>query len=134
MMNQRNQGLVLVIDDHPLSCTLLERILELDGYETLAAGSIAQAQQILAITLPALIVLDVRLPDGDGLEFARRLKSDAATAACAIVACSASPEEQRRALGAGCDAYVGKPIEIRNFTEVVAALTAPKASPKAARL
>lgn len=120
-------GPVLVIDDHPLNRKLLERVLALDGYRTLSAGSIAQAEALLAGTDPALIILDICLPDGDGLELARRLKSHPTRAGCPIIACSAgpAPEEARRALDAGCQAYVGKPIEIGYVSELVAGLMAP---------
>ncbi len=121
-------GPVLVIDDHPLNCTLLERLLELDGYETIAAGSIGQAEAVLEGLAPALIVLDLRLPDGDGSTLARRLKANPRTSGCPIVACSAGTEseDRRRALGAGCDAYVGKPIDISSFARLVADLTGPR--------
>jgi two-component system cell cycle response regulator DivK len=120
-------GPVLVVDDHPLSCKLLERILELEGYEALAASTIAQAEQMVAESLPAVIVVDVRLPDGDGLDLARRLKSDPATSGCAILACSAGalPGERIRALDAGCEEYVGKPVEISRFVRLVTAFAVP---------
>ena len=120
-------GPVLVIDDHPLNCTLLERLLELDGYETIAAGSIGQAEVVLEQLQPALIVLDMRLPDGDGATLARRVRANPATSICPIVACSAGTEreDRRRALDAGCDAYVGKPIDISSFARLVADLTGP---------
>jgi two-component system cell cycle response regulator DivK len=127
MLLQRRVGPVLVVDDHPLNCKLLERILELEGYETLAASTVAQAEEIVSESLPALIVVDVRLPDGDGLDFTRRLRSDSSTADCAILACSAavSPYDRRRALDAGCDDYVGKPVEISRFVRLVCAYAAP---------
>lgn len=123
---------VLVVDDHPLTRALLQRLLGLDGFETIAAGTLGQAQRILEQTLPALIVLDLRLPDGDGLELAQRLKSDPATSAGAIIACSAgtASEDRSRAAQAGCDAYVSKPIDIWSFARLVAELTG---HPSAAR-
>jgi two-component system cell cycle response regulator DivK len=124
---QRRVGPVLVVDDLPLNRKLLERILEIEGYHTLSANSIAQAEEIVADSLPALIVVDVRLPDGDGLDFARHLKSDPANAECAVLACSAgmTPQERTRAINAGCDDYVRKPIEISRFIRLVAAYAAP---------
>jgi two-component system cell cycle response regulator DivK len=118
-------GLVLIVEDHPMNRLLVERVLEQAGYETIAAGSIAAAERILKRRRPALIVLDLRLPDGDGSELAQRLKSDPATAACAIVACSAGtdPDDRRRTLEAGCDAYVSKPLDIWSFAGLVGELT-----------
>jgi CheY-like chemotaxis protein len=69
-------------------------------------------------------VLDLNLPDGDGLELARRLKTDARTASCVVLACTADAmtEDRERALQAGCDAYVSKPIDTRDFSSLVASL------------
>jgi two-component system cell cycle response regulator DivK len=74
--------------------------------------------------VPALIVLDVQLPDGDGLDLARRLKRDPRTESCAVVACTAEAMrgDEERALAAGCDAYVSKPIDTRAFAALVSAM------------
>ena len=66
---------VLVVDDHDLNLKLLQRVLELDGHEVIPADSMAAAERAIAAERPALIVLDLHLPDGDGLDLARRLKS-----------------------------------------------------------
>ena len=55
---------VLVIDDHELNLRLLERLLELDGHQVRAANSLAAAERALAEEQPAMIVLDLNLPDG----------------------------------------------------------------------
>ena len=80
---------VLVVDDHELNLKLLQRVLELDGHDVLAASSLGAADEVLARQLPALIVLDLQLPDGDGLDLARRLKAMPETAPCPILACTA---------------------------------------------
>jgi two-component system cell cycle response regulator DivK len=117
-------GPVLVVDDNPLSCRLLRHILELDGRATVSAGSIAEAERAIAAQTPALIVLDLRLPDGDGLDLARRLKHDPRSSGLPILASSAgiASGERERALQAGCEAYVGKPIEISRFVRTVSSL------------
>jgi two-component system, cell cycle response regulator DivK len=122
------RGSVLVLDDHPMSRLLLARVLELEGLDVLEAGCIAIADRLAHAEKPSLIVLDVRLPDGDGLEFARRLRSDPATSDCAILACTAGTtiDDENRALAAGCDAFVGKPIEPRTFPALVASLIGPR--------
>jgi len=123
MLGSRGES-VLVVEDHPFNRALLERLLELDGYRPLGADSIAQAERILAGARPALIILDVRLPDGDGLELARRLKSQAGTAECPILACSAggAADEHQRAVEAGCEDFISKPIDLRVFSRRVGAL------------
>jgi CheY-like chemotaxis protein len=115
---------ILVVDDHELNLKLLQRVLELDGHEVICAKSIAQASRLLAEREPDLIVLDVQLPDGDGLDLARRVKAMPPADSCAIVACTADAMtgDRERALAAGCDAYVSKPIDTRQFAALVSSM------------
>ncbi|HTT29318.1 MAG TPA: response regulator [Solirubrobacteraceae bacterium] len=117
---------ILVVDDHELNVALLERLLELDGHEVRAAGSLADAERALAEEEPAMIVLDLNLPDGSGLELTRKLKSHPVTASIPILACTAGvmPADEHEALEAGCDAYVSKPIDLRRFQTIVASMLA----------
>lgn len=124
------QGRILVVDDHELNVVLLERLLELEGHEIRAADSLAAAERALAEEHPAMIVLDMNLPDGSGLELSRKLKAHPRTASIPILACTAGvmPSDERDALDAGCDAYVSKPIDLRRFAEVVEAMLSGSAS------
>jgi two-component system, cell cycle response regulator DivK len=117
---------ILVVDDHELNVALLERLLELNGHEVRAAGSLADAERALAEEEPAMIVLDLNLPDGSGLELTRKLKSHPVTASIPILACTAGvmPADEHEALEAGCDAYVSKPIDLRRFQTIVASMLA----------
>ena len=117
---------ILVVDDHEMNVALLERLLELEGHEVRAAGSLAAAEQALAEEQPSMIVLDLNLPDGSGLELTRKLKSEPMTASIPIVACTAGvlPADEHEALEAGCDAYVSKPIDLRRFQTIVASMLA----------
>jgi two-component system, cell cycle response regulator DivK len=115
---------ILVVDDHESNVLLLERLLELEGHEVRAASSLAAAERAVAEEQPAMIVLDMNLPDGSGLELSRKLKAHPHTASIPIVACTAGvmPSDERDALEAGCDAYVSKPIDLQRFAEVVASM------------
>lgn len=115
---------VLVIDDHALNRKLLERVLELDGHDITAVDSLRAAEAAIAEHPFELIVLDVQLPDGDGLDLARKVKHDPRTASCAILACTAGAmtTDREDALAAGCDAYVSKPIDTRQFGALVSSL------------
>jgi two-component system, cell cycle response regulator DivK len=117
-------GRVLVVDDHDISLKLLERVLELEGREVRAADSLAAAARALAEEQPALIVLDLNLPDGSGLDLTRKLKSEPRTASIPIVACTAAvrPADEDEALEAGCDAFVAKPIELQRFSAVISSI------------
>jgi two-component system, cell cycle response regulator DivK len=104
---------VLVVDDDSASLTLVEAVLELEGYETRKAASPEQALDVLKNWTPDVILLDIQLHGLDnGLEFARRLKANIATSATPIVAFTAyghswSEDEAREA---GCDGFLEKPI------------------------
>ena len=115
---------VLVVDDHDLNLKLLERLLELDGREVRAADSLAAAERALDEEQPALIVLDLNLPDGSGLDLTRKLKSEPRTASIPIVVCTAAvrPADQDEALEAGCDAFVVKPIDLQRFSAVISSI------------
>jgi DNA-binding response OmpR family regulator len=113
---------ILVVDDHELSIKLFERLLSSAGYEVFAVRSLAAAARAIEETEPALIVLDRRLPDGDGLHLARELK--ARPHSPPVLACTAG-EPSRDGdleLHQSCDAYVAKPIEVDRFVEVVDSL------------
>jgi CheY-like chemotaxis protein len=122
----QSSGRVLVVDDHDLNLKLLERLLELEGREVRAAGSLAAAERALAEEHPAMIVLDLNLPDGSGLDLTRKLKSEPRTASIPIVACTAAvmPSDEDDALEAGCDAFVAKPIDLQHFSTVISSILA----------
>jgi CheY-like chemotaxis protein len=119
-------GRVLVVDDHELNLKLLERLFEIEGHEVRAADSLAAAERALAEEEPTMIVLDLNLPDGSGLELTRKLKAEPRTASIPIVACTAAvmPSDEDRAREAGCDAFIAKPIDLRHFSSVVASILA----------
>lgn len=123
---QSRPGRVLIVDDHDFNLRLLERLLQLEGREVRAADSLAAAEQALAEEEPAMIVLDMNLPDGSGLELTRKLKSEPRTASIPIVACTAAvmQSDEDRALAAGCDAFVSKPIDLRRFSTIVSSILA----------
>ncbi len=124
MMTASAHGPVLVVEDHPVNRLLLQRVLELEEIEVIAAASIDEAERALEGFVPPVIVLDLHLPDGYGLDLARKLKRDPAMADCAIVACTAGPvaNEEALARSVGCAEYVTKPIDTREFAKLVKSL------------
>jgi two-component system, cell cycle response regulator DivK len=117
-------GRVLVVDDHDLNLKLLERLLEIEGHKVRAADSLAAAERALAEEAPSMILLDLNLPDGSGLDLTRKLKAEPSTASIPIVACTAAvmPSDEDRARAAGCDAFIAKPIDLRQFSSVVSSI------------
>ncbi len=108
------RGLVLVVDDTAASRYVNARTLRSAGFETLEAGTGAEALELARRELPELVLLDIKLPDFDGFEVCRRLREDPATASMAIVQISAtfeSAEYQVRGLEGGADTFLLSPVE-----------------------
>jgi CheY-like chemotaxis protein len=113
---------VLVLDDNPANLKLMCFVLTAKGYDIRACADPTDALAAIPTFRPALILLDLQLPGIDGLDIARQLKADPATSAIPIVAVTAfaMKGDEERALGAGCDGYVTKPIDTRGLPAIVA--------------
>ena len=109
---------ILVVDDEPDALELIEFNLRNAGFSVLAAGDGAQALRLARENLPDLIVLDVMLPEVDGLEVCRALRRDPATRGIPIIMLTARAAEIDRVLGLelGADDYVTKPFSPRELT------------------
>src|SRR5262249_25165076 len=108
--------------DNELNMKLLNDVLEAHGYDVLTTGegvvAIAWARQYR----PDLILMDLQLPDMSGLDVTQQLKADAEAAAIRYIAVPAfsMAGDERKALEHGCDAYIAKPIDLRNFLDLIA--------------
>lgn len=108
---------ILVVDDEPEAVELVEFNLKQAGFEVTTAADGAVAVKKARVTLPALIVLDLMLPEIDGLEVCRLLRSDPATAGIPIIMLTAKATEIDRVLGLelGADDYLTKPFSPREL-------------------
>jgi CheY-like chemotaxis protein len=113
---------ILIVDDNPTNLKLVAYLVRANGYDVDTAGDAEQAVAAIAANPPALILMDLQLPGVDGLELTRRLKADPATRNIKIIAVTAyaMKGDQEKALAAGCDAYVTKPIDTRGLPAVIA--------------
>src|SRR5476651_2549962 len=104
---------VLIVDDERPNRTLLERVLQLEGFETVSAGDGEAALKEVAAHPPDLVLLDVRLPGVDGIEVCRRIKNDPATRLIPVVLVTGLDARQNRIHGieAGADDFIGKPFD-----------------------
>ncbi len=115
---------ILVVDDSPVNLRLARLLLSDEGYEVRTAGDATEALDVLEQFSPRLILMDLQMPGIDGFELTRRLKADPARRQIVIVALTAyaMKGDEARALAAGCDGYVAKPIDTRALPRLIASL------------
>ncbi len=115
---------ILLVEDNELNRDMLSRRLQRKGFEVSLAVTGVQAVEMATSASPDLILMDVGLPEMDGLEATRRIKSDAGTGCIPIIALTAHAMsgDQEKALQAGCDDYDTKPVEFRRLTAKIDAL------------
>jgi two-component system phosphate regulon response regulator PhoB len=108
---------ILVVDDEPEAVELVEFNLKQAGFEVVTAADGADALKKARATLPALVVLDLMLPEIDGLEVCKMLRRDPTTASIPILMLTAKAAEIDRILGLelGADDYVTKPFSPREL-------------------
>jgi two-component system cell cycle response regulator len=108
---------IMVVEDESLARKLVSLVLEAEGHKVMRAETAETALHFIKKTLPDVIVLDLKLPQMDGLELTRKLKQDETTAHIPIIAITGNPERwsQEEVLQAGCDLYIVKPIDTRSF-------------------
>ena len=106
---------ILIVEDNALNRALLLAVLKPEGHELLVAENGLRGIEIAQREQPQLILMDVMLPGLNGYEATRRLKANPATRHIPIIAmgANATPAERDRALDAGCDGYLTKPIDAR---------------------
>ncbi len=112
---------ILLIEDTPMNMKMTTLVLEHAGFTVDGAANAHEALSAVADHDYDAIVLDVRLPDMEGLELVRRLRALPATQNVPIVAISAwaMPEDSERALAACCDGYITKPIDVSRFADEI---------------
>jgi two-component system cell cycle response regulator DivK len=105
---------VLYIEDNPSNRLLVLRVLSAEGHTVLEAESGRQGMAVATRELPDLILVDISMPDMDGYEVAARLRGLGKAGRMPIVALTANvlPGDRERALQAGCDGYIEKPLDV----------------------
>ena len=113
---------ILVVEDNDRNMKLLRDVLQATGYRTLEASTGRQALALATTHQPALVLMDVRLPDLDGVDALDRLRADELTAWIPVVAITAQAMQgdRERLLGSGFDGYLAKPLDIDELLATVA--------------
>jgi DNA-binding response OmpR family regulator len=113
---------ILVVDDEQFIRELLAEILLSEGYEVVSASNGREAIHRAALENPHLVILDANMPEMDGIETTRALRSQQETCWVPIVMVTAFEEIRTEALDAGVDDFVPKPFEVPDFLATVKAL------------
>ena len=119
-MNQPAPQRLLVVDDEPDLRTLYELTLVREGFDVESAGSVEEAWAALQRQRFAVVITDMRLPDGTGLDLLRRMDESGRREKGIVITAYGSAENAVEALKAGAYDYLTKPVDLRQFRSVVA--------------
>jgi len=113
---------ILIIEDNPMNMELFSDLLEAEGYSVLKATEGKDGLGIAKSERPDLVLLDPGLPDVEGIEIIKEFKQDSKTKDIILIVCSASvmKEEKQQMFDAGCDGFIVKPIDTREFAKTIA--------------
>jgi DNA-binding response OmpR family regulator len=110
---------VLVVDDEADLLATYDRLLRRQGHRTIAASTRQAALTALDDERPDLIIADLRLPDGDGLDVVRAARARRRPPPVIVVTGFSSEQSRRQALAAGASAYLGKPFSASALTALI---------------
>jgi two-component system cell cycle response regulator DivK len=113
--------LILIVEDNDRNLELVRDLLQVTGYRTLEATDGPSALALAAAHHPDLVLMDVQLPDEDGVAALRRLRAEPDLVSIRVVALTAFAmrSDREQLLAAGFDGYIAKPIEIRPFLDEI---------------
>ena len=125
-------SLILIVEDNDKNLKLVRDVLQVKGFSTLEAGTAEDGIRLARERKPDLILMDIHLPGISGIEALKLLRADAATAAIPVIAVTASvmQQDRKQITEAGFDAYVGKPINLKEFLDAVHAILKRKEAAK----
>ena len=122
-----SQPLILIIDDELETIELIQAAFKRSGWPVLGALSGREGLRLARERSPAIILIDLMLPELDGFEICRQLRDDPSTAHIPRIILSArdSLVDQADALAAGADRYVAKPVQLKMLMALVEGLIGP---------
>ena len=112
---------VLIVEDNELNMKLFHDLLAAHGYATIQTRNGLEALELARRHRPALILMDIQLPEVSGLEVTKWLKEDDELRVIPVVAITAfaMKGDEERIRSGGCEAYISKPISVNGFLETV---------------
>jgi two-component system, cell cycle response regulator DivK len=119
---------ILIVEDNEKNLKLVRDVLQVKGYQTLDAGTGEDGIRLAAERRPDLVLMDIQLPGMNGIEALHALRAEPATAGIPVIALTASVMQQDRQqiMSAGFDAFIEKPINLREFLDTVQKTLAAK--------
>jgi len=112
---------ILIVEDNEKNMKLVRDILQHQGHSTLEAVTGADGVRIAKEAKPDLVLMDIQLPDIDGITALRQIRAEPLLDAMPVLAVSASvmPDEQQKIVTSGFDAFIIKPINLKQFRDTV---------------
>ena len=112
---------ILIVEDEPKNLKLFRDLLQKFGFETIEATDGEQGVELAKTTEPDLILMDIMMPKMDGLEATRIIKAQPNCRQIPIIALTsyAMKGDRERAIEAGCDGYITKPVDIRELMKSI---------------
>ena len=113
--------LILLAEDNEINIVTVADYLQFKGFRIMVARTGVEALSMAAKQTPDLVLMDIQMPEMDGLEATRRLRAQTATATIPIIALTglAMPGDQKRCLEAGANDYLSKPVSLKNLVSVI---------------
>lgn len=110
---------ILVAEDNPANRELIREILEVQGYEVLEAANGLEALEQIEEQLPELVLMDIQMPLIDGFETVSKLRRDPRFTKLPVIALTAyaMSGDEEKALMAGFDGYLSKPMDVRQLLQ-----------------
>ena len=121
---------ILIVEDNEKNMKLVRDILQAKGYQTLEAVNAEDGVKLAAENNPDLVLMDIQLPGMNGMEALKVLRADPGTAGIPVIAITASvmTQDKQNIMDCGCNAFIEKPINLREFLATVQAKVRPPAA------
>jgi len=111
-----NQNKILVVEDEANLGITLKEYLETIGYQSFLAGSVSEAREAFAKNTPQVVLMDIGLPDGSGLDLAKELRSQSKDFLLFFLSAQNDPDTKLEALEVGAEDYITKPFALKELT------------------
>ena len=112
---------ILIVEDNENNMMLVRDVMQLKGYTVLEAVTGAEGVRLAIEGKPDLVLMDIQLPDMDGIAALAQIRASDAARNIPMIAVSASvmPDEKQKIVASGFDAYITKPLNMKSFVETI---------------